>query len=217
MSEDTKTKKTMDQILAPLREEGGEIAFADAETDTRAEIEKLMLEIDVEDTNSIIFFGTKAQQDLTQISDKMLDGVKNKDLGPAGNALSDMVATIRGFDVDSLAEKPGWFARLFGAAKPLVKFLQGYEEVRGQIDKITTGLEKHKYKLLVDIESLDRLYDANLDYFQNLGLYIAAGEEKIRVLDAQTIPDLTKKAEETGEMLDAQRLRDLRSARDDLG
>ena len=97
-------------------------------------------------------------------------------------------STIRGFDVDSLAEKPGWFARLFGAAKPLVKFLQGYEEVRGQIDKITTGLEKHKYKLLVDIESLDRLYDANLDYFQNLGLYIAAGEEKIRVLDAKTIP-----------------------------
>lgn len=219
MSEQTKTEKTVEQILAPLPdlpEIAGEIVFADAETDARAEIENLMKQIDLADTNSIIFFGTKAQEDLTQISDKMLEGVKNKDVGPAGNALSDMVATIRGFDVDTLAEKPGWFARLFGAAKPLVKFLQGYEEVRGQIDKISTGLEKHKHKLLIDIESLDRLYDANLNYFHNLALYIAAGEEKLRVLDAETIPDLAKKAEASSEMLDAQGLRDLRSARDDL-
>ncbi len=39
---------------------------------TREEIEALMAEIDLADTNSILFFGTKAQQDLTAISDEIL-------------------------------------------------------------------------------------------------------------------------------------------------
>ena len=54
------------------------------------------------DTHSIIFFGSKAQEQLTSISDRMLDGVKNKDVGPAGSDLNEMVAIIRGFEVDDL-------------------------------------------------------------------------------------------------------------------
>ncbi len=111
--------------------------------------------------------------------------VQNKDLGAAGDSLSDMVATLRGFDTDAL-EKPGFFARLFGRAKPIVKFLQRYEGVRKQIDKISNELDSHKTKLLTDITSLDRLYEANLQYFHDLELYIAAGDEKLRQLD--TIP-----------------------------
>jgi len=216
MSETKTTDQSMDKILAPLAEARAEIVYADADAGDRGEVDALIAQIDMADTNSIIFFGAKAQQGLTGIADQMLEGVKNKDVGPAGGALSEMVATLRGFDIEGLARKPSWLARLFGAAKPLVKFLQGYEEVRGQIDKIATGLEKHKHRLLIDIESLDRLYDANLDYFHNLALYIAAGGEKLRQLDDEAIPALAKQAEESGEMLDAQNLRDLRAARDDL-
>ncbi|MDH3280332.1 MAG: toxic anion resistance protein [Gammaproteobacteria bacterium] len=178
-------------------------------------IEQLASEIDVSDSNSIIFFGAKAQEQLTTISDNMLEGVRNKDLGSAGDALSEMVAKLRGFDAEGL-ENPGFFARLFGRAKPVVKFLQQYEVVRKQIDKITDNLEGHKTKLLTDIVSLDRLYNANLDYFHELELYITAGEEKLRELDTRVIPVLEKSATETDEVLKAQELRDLRSARDDL-
>lgn len=178
-------------------------------------IEQLASEIDVSDSNSIIFFGAKAQEQLTTISDNMLEGVRNKDLGSAGDALSEMVAKLRGFDAEGL-ENRGFFARLFGRAKPVVKFLQQYEVVRKQIDKITDNLEGHKTKLLTDIVSLDRLYNANLDYFHELELYITAGEEKLRELDTRVIPVLEKSATETDEVLKAQELRDLRSARDDL-
>jgi uncharacterized protein YaaN involved in tellurite resistance len=40
--------------------------------------------LDLRDSNSIIFFGSKAQEQLTTISDSMLEGVRNKDTGPAG-------------------------------------------------------------------------------------------------------------------------------------
>lgn len=166
------------------------VSYKEANAIDRTKIETLMREIDLENTNSIIFFGSKAQEKLTTISDNMLEKVKSKDAGTAGEALSSMVATIRGFDVEQLNpnRKPGFFERLLGKATPVVKFLQKYEEVRKQIDLISVEMETHKTQLLTDITSLDRLYDANLDYFHTLELYIAAGEERLRQLDEKVIP-----------------------------
>ena len=194
------------------------VAYADVQSDDKLSIDKLMSEIDLEETKSIIYFGSKAQEQLTAISDRMLEGVKNKDVGPAGNDLNEMVATIRGFDVDELDpnKKVGFFARLFGKAKPVVKFLQQYEEVRKQIDSITNKLEDHETQLLTDITALDRLYNANLEYFHNLEHYIAAGQEKLEQLDNELIPEKQAEADASDEVIDAQKLRDLRSARDDL-
>ncbi|VAW44027.1 Uncharacterized protein YaaN [hydrothermal vent metagenome] len=194
------------------------VAYKDVDSEEKNRIDALINEINMADANSVIFFGSKAQEKVTEISDKMLEGVKNKDLGHSGEALSEMVATIRGFDIDELDpnKKQGFFARLFGKAKPLVKFLQKYEDVKKQIDKITNKLESHKTILLKDITSLDRLYVANLEYFHTLEDYIKAGEEKINQLHNETIPALEKQAEGSDDMLMAQKLRDLRSSTADL-
>lgn len=192
--------------------------LAQAPAEKQRRVQQLANEIDVGNTQSVLFFGSKAQEQLTVISDRMLDGVKNKEIGPAGDDLNEMVATIRGFEVDDLDpnKKQGFFGRMLGRSKPVVKFLQQYEEVRKQIDAITDKLERHKTRLLTDIVSLDRLYQANLDYFHTLEDYIAAGEEKLRQLDEVIIPEEAGKAETAGEVIAAQNLRDLRAARDDL-
>jgi uncharacterized protein YaaN involved in tellurite resistance len=191
------------------------VVYQSASTQEKQKIDAYMKELDLRDSNSIIFFGSKAQENLTTISDNMLDDVRNKDIGGAGDSLNNMVATLRGFDTDGL-QKPGFFARIFGRAKHIVKFLQRYETVQKQIDKISNQLDSHKTKLLTDITSLDRLYTANLDYFHELELYIAAGEEKLRELDDTVIPALRAEAKDADDMLKAQELRDLASARDDL-
>jgi uncharacterized protein YaaN involved in tellurite resistance len=98
----------------------------------------------------------------------------------------------------------------------VVKFVQQYEEVRKQIDSITDKLEKHKTVLLTDIASLDRLYQANLEYFHTLESYIAAGVEKLRELDESVIPEQAKQAEASQDVIASQSLRDLRAMRDDL-
>ncbi len=196
---------------------GALVKYEEAPAERKAVIDQAIAEINLGDSNSIIYFGTKAQEQLTTISDTMLEGVRNKDTGPAGNALSEMLVTLRGFNPSSIdpSKKPGFFARLFGGVKPVAKFLQQYEEVRRQIDSITDRLEGHTTKLLTDIASLDKLYDANLDYFHTLADYIAAGEEMLRRLDTETIPALAKEAE-GADVLKAQALRDLRTGRDDL-
>ena len=202
--------------LAAAGEAAQDTPLAALAPEQRAAVVALVKEIDLRDSNALLFFGNKIQQDLTQISDSMLEGVRNKDVGPASDSLSDMVTTLRGFGAEDLAKKPGLVARLFGAGKPVVKFLQQYETVRGQIDAITDSLESHKTQLLTDIVSLDRLYDSSLEYFHTLETYIAAGEEKLRQLDSELIPAAEQRAAAAGAVLEAQRLADLRGARDDL-
>jgi uncharacterized protein YaaN involved in tellurite resistance len=148
----------------------------------------------------------------------MLEGVRSKDTGAAGETLSQMVGTLRGFDVEGLDPnaKPGLLKRLFGMGKPVMRFLQEYEAVRDHIDQISVDLERHKTRLLTDVTALDRLYDANLDYFRELEHYIAAGEARLVELDSETIPRLASKVDRAQDMVEAQNLRDLRSARDDL-
>ncbi|MDO9242068.1 MAG: toxic anion resistance protein [Methylicorpusculum sp.] len=198
--------------------QAGIVSFQEAPAEKKQKISQLLQEIDIKDTHSILFFGSKAQEQLTTVSDRMLEGVKNKDTGPAGEDLNAMVATIRGFEIDDLDpnKKQSFFSKLMGKAKPVVKFVQQYEEVRKQIDSITDKLERHKTSLLTDIASLDRLYQANLDYFHTLEDYIVAGEEKLRELDNLIIPEQAKLAESSQEVIASQNLRDLRSMRDDL-
>ena len=188
----------------------------------RLRIDKLMSEIDLTDSNSIIFFGSKAQQELTSISDNMLEGVRNKDVGSAGNSLNEMVSVLRGFEVEDFDpnNRPGFFMRLikklFGGITPVAKFIQQYEGVRRQVDTVTDDLEKHKTLLLRDIKSLDKLYSANLDYFHNLEAYILAGEQKLAYIDDEMVPAAEDKAAAADDVLQAQELRDMRAGRDDL-
>lgn len=184
----------------------------------REAMDALIREIDLNDSHSVLYFGVPAQRQLASISDDMLEGVRNKDTGPAGEALNRMVGTVRGFDLGDLDpnREQGFFARLLGKTKPVAKFLQRYEEVRDQIDAIGDDLERHKTQLLIDITSLDRLYAANLEYFHHLERYIVAGEEKLRQLDEQDIPALEREAGESEGVIKAQQLRDLRANRDAL-
>ncbi len=206
--------------LAKYKEISKEIiAYEKAETDDKQSIEALISQINVEDRSTILFFGSKAQEEMSTISENMLEGVRNKDLGATGAPLNNMIAAIRGFDIDELNpnKKLGFFARLFGRAKPVSVFLSKYDDVRKQINNITDKMEEQKTQLLTDIISLDKLYDANLEYFHKLELYISAGDEKLRMIDANQIPELENIAkEDTKNMLAAQAVRDMRSARDDL-
>lgn len=205
-----------------LAEPKGELVpLAEADAPTSSEITKRMAELNMSETQSIINFGSGAQAELQVISQAMLAGVRNKDVGPAGDSLRSIVTTIRGFSITELdvRRKRSWWEKLLGRAAPLAKFTARFEEVQGQIDKITENLDRHEGVLLKDIESLDILYDKTLAFYDELALYIAAGEAKIADLDANDIP--AKEAEvqaapEQEGVMKAQELRDLRAARDDL-
>ena len=197
------------------------VPLAAATPPQAAEISRRMAELDMSNTQSVISFGAAAQAELQQISQDMLAGVRNKDVGPAGDSLAEIVSTIRGFSGEELDvnRKSSWWERLTGAAAPLAHFMARYEQVQTQIDKVTGDLMVHQMTLLKDIKSLDILYAKTLTFFDELGLYIAAGQAKLKELDSTTIPAkaaAVKALPEADQLKAAQELRDMRAARDDL-
>lgn len=197
------------------------VTLEQADAPQSAEIRARMDELDMDDTQSIISFGSAAQAELQEISQAMLQDVRNKDVGPAGDSLRGIVTTIRGFSVSELdvRRERSWWEKLIGRAAPFAKFTAKFEKVQGQIDKITDNLLSHEHTLLKDIKSLDMLYEKTLQFYDELALYIAAGEAKIAELDATVIPAKEAEVEaaaEEDQVMVAQQLRDLRAARDDL-
>ena len=208
-------------ILPEPTDANAVVPLAEAAPAVGEEIRSRMAEIDMADTQSIVSFGSNAQAELQEISQSMLADVRNKDVGPAGDSLRGIVSTIRGFSVSELdvRRERSWWEKLLGRAAPFAKFTAQFEKVQSQIDNITSDLLKHEHTLLKDIKSLDLLYDKTLQFYDELALYIAAGEEKLKELDANDIP--AKEAEvqaapEADQVMVAQELRDLRAARDDL-
>ena len=194
------------------------VGYEAAPPERRAEIERVMAEIDVTDSRSVLFFGSGAQEEVTSLADEMLEGVRNKDTGSAGQALNDMVSTLRGFAPGelNLNRKPGLLTRLLGRARPLARALQQYEQVRTQIDGISNRLDAHTSTLMKDVGMLDRLFERTLEHFRRLEVFIAAGAERLRRLDTETLPNLAKEVERSKDMVKAQELADLRARRDDL-
>jgi len=215
--------KEVEEVTATILPEpvGELIVLEDAKPTMTRAINARVKEIDITNTQSIISFGSNAQLELQAISQEMLAGVRNKDVGPAGDSLRNMVTSIRGFSVDELNPNRSlsWWEKLIGRAAPVAKFMARYETVQGQIDTITDELLDHEHVLLKDIKSLDKLYGKTLAFYDELALYIAAGEKKIAELDAKTIPAKEKAVEKAPKdkgVIVAQELRDMRSARDDL-
>ncbi len=228
MSEETRQKavtalKEVESLNAVILPEpkGELIVVSQAAAPEKKAIKVRMAEIDMGNTQSIIEFGSKAQAEMQAISQEMLSGVRNKDAGPAGASLREMVTSLRGFSVDELNpnRQLSWWEKLLGRAKPVAEFMARYESVQEQIDDITGNLLDHEHTLLKDIKSLDKLYEKTLDFYDELALYIAAGTEKLAELDDKTIPAMVTKVEnakkENG-VIRAQELRDMRAARDDL-
>ena len=219
------TLAMVEEVTATVLPEPGPataiVALEQADPGLSAEITRRMAELDMSNTQSIVSFGSRAQAELQTISQAMLTDVRNKDVGPAGDSLRNVVSTIRGFSVSELdvRRERSWWEKLLGRAAPFAQFTARFEKVQAQIDKVTEDLLGHEHKLLKDIKSLDMLYDKTLNFYDELALYIAAGEAKIKELDTTTIP--AKEAEvqaapENDQVMTAQELRDIRAARDDL-
>jgi uncharacterized protein YaaN involved in tellurite resistance len=217
----TENEQAISQVPAtktPPLPEPEVVPFESASPEVRAEIQRVVSELDLDDSNSILTFGTAAQEEVTSVADDILEGVRNKDTGAAGQALNEMVGTLRGFSIQEVDphKKRGVMSRLFGRARPLVRVLQQYEQVRGQVDAISNRLDAHTSTLMKDIALLDRLYDRTVEYFHRLEIYIAAGETVLRRVDSEVLPRLVREASGSSDVVKAQALADLRARRDDL-
>ncbi len=212
-----KVEEVKNEKIEELAESGSKITEEKIEKslnyDDLSEAEKKAVDefnekIDINDSTQILQFGAAAQNKVSEFSDSVLEDVKTKNAGEVGDLLANLVGQIKSFD-DGISQKRG-LAKLFNSAKKqLATIVAKYNKIENNIDSIEKGLDKSKIRLLKDVSMFDELYDKNLAYFKEISLYIIAGERKIEELKTKVLPELKKKAQESGEQLDVQKVQDL--------
>ena len=197
---------------AALEPEKPEVKPVELDDSMLSEAEKKAVEdfskkIDVMDSNLILQYGAAAQKNVAGFSESALASVRTKDLGEVGKSLSELVVELKGFGEEE--EKKGLFGKFKKAGNKLEVMKAQYSKVESNVDKIVRELEQHQVTLMKDVAMFDQMYELNLKYYKELTMYILAGKKKLQEVQANELPALRAKAEQTGAQEDAQRYNDL--------
>ena len=196
-------------VAAAQKERDAHAVKLDESMLTEAErkmVDDFAQKIDVTDATVVLQYGAAAQKNIASFSEHALDGVRTKDLGEVGDALSSLVVELKSLDKE---EKKGGILGFFQKKKNELEAMKAsYTKAEANVDKIASALEKHQVILMKDIAMFDQMYDLNTKYYKELTMYILAGKKRLEYLRAHDLADLKKKAEETGSQEDAQACND---------
>lgn len=185
------------------------IASAAPGTEAGQEIRDIAATIDITDSQQVLEYGISAQTELSDFADSVLSEVRARDTGHVGEALGDLMVQVKSMNIDRLSAPQKGIAGLFSRLNRNVRqFLARYQKVSAQIDAIVARLEDAREQLIRDIALLDRMFDMNTAYRQELEKYIAAGDIHLRQLRETELPALIERARQTEDDIDAQRAND---------
>jgi len=162
--------------------------------------------IDITDSNVVLQYGVAAQKNIAGFSENTLNNVRTKDLGEVGQALSGLVAELKGFNQEEKKGVLGFFQK---KKNDIMAMKLSYNKAEANVDKIVAVLEGHRITLLKDVAMLDQMYDLNTKYYKELTMYILAGKKKLSATRENELEELRKKAAESGTQEDAQKYNDL--------
>ena len=207
----------MDEINSLVKNETGLTeekiyAYDKLSEEDKKQVELIMNDVKVGDSNGVIQYGVGAQSDIANFSDKMLEDVRAKDSGYVGDILTDLMVKVKNKNINKKIKKKTLenIPIIKKKKKKTKKFLSKYQKVENQIDEITEKLDKERMILLKDVVMFDNLFEKNTECIHNLDLYIIAGNRKIEELKTKDLPELEAKANQSGDPLDAQKVADMR-------
>jgi len=155
----------------------------------------------------VIQYGVGSQTKVSNFSNEILKQVRTKDMGGAEDILLNLRSDIKSFD-ENLNKKP--LIPFFDNLKKKVKRMRTeYQSVEKNIHQIELKLEGHYKNLAKDVHIFDKLFVENQNYFKELSLYIAAGEEKLQEAHEVTLPQLKAEAEASGDQHKVQAYKDM--------
>ena len=173
--------------------------------DEQKQVRDFASKIDITDTNAVLTYGASSQRNIASFSENALSSVRAKDMGEVGGMLSDLVVQLKGFGAD---DKKGFLGVKRKVKNQIASLKASYSKVSSNVDQIASLLEKHQITLMKDAAMLDKMYEVNQAYFKELTMYILAGKHKLDECINVVLPELQKKAAESGQPEDAQAAND---------
>ena len=147
-----------------------------------AEVDKLVSTIDIRDSNSIVKFGSDVAEQIAQASDQVLRSMNMSQLDGSSEMLNALAKIMEQFDAKELTseEKKGLFQNL---RKQIDKIIAKYDNMGRQVDKVEAELKGYEKEIMVSNQNLEKMYQSNIEFYKQLLVYIAAGEQACVELD----------------------------------
>lgn len=163
------------------------------------EIDRLTAQIDVSNPNSIVTFGGPVAEEISKASDQVLNSMDMNQINDSGKLLKHLAEVMDQFDSKELAMEEKGLKKLFtNAKKELDKILGKYHTMGESVDKIYVQLKNYEKEIGESNVKLEKMFNANLAYYQELLKYIMAGEQGVKEIDAY-IEEYQKKVDENPE------------------
>ncbi len=195
------------QAEAAKEQTNGNLAMeAQLSEEELKQVEEFSKQIDIANTSGIMNYGVGTQKKLADFSEKAIENVRTKDMGEVGGMITDLVTELKSFDIE---ENEKGIMSLFKKSSNKLEGLKAkYAKVDTNVQTIANELERHQITLLKDVDTLDKMYDLNLNYYKELTMYILAGKKKLEEERSTTLVELQKKAEQSGLPEDAEAAKD---------
>ena len=143
------------------------------------EVQDLTSEIEVQNPNSIVQFGQKASENISKISDELLNSMKEIKAEETTEMLVNLTKIMDKFDVKEIKniKQESFVSKIFkSAGNTIAKLFQKYDTMGYEVEKVYVLLKKYESDIKESNNKLKRLYDGNMAYYQELEKYIVAGE-----------------------------------------
>ena len=169
-------------------------------------VEEFSSKIDISNSQAVLTYGVGSQKKIAEFSENALERVKTKDLGEIGDMLAGVVGEIRSLEIDE--EDKGFFGFFKKSGNKLANIKAKYDKVEVNVNNISKALEDHQVTLMKDVLMLDKMYELNMNYYKELSMYIMAGKKRLERANNIELPELIKKADESGLPEDTQKAKD---------
>lgn len=212
-------KETQQTEITEMRKSAGLRALDTLDKEELEKAKELAKQLDENVSQSVINYGANAQDKISAFSQSVLNKVQAQDLGEVGGSLTDLMFNLQQANPNELvAENKSVFQKMFGKVKrSIFEVTQKYQKIGAGIDKISAKLNNEQVGLLQDNETLDKLYDENLNYFKALNVYIAGAELKVDQLEKEVLPQARQEAKSsTDNSLAVQKVNDLEAYKNRL-
>lgn len=147
------------------------------------EVDKLVSKIELNNLESIVYFGSDVTNEIAKASDSVLNSMSISQINDTGKMMKALSKIMDEFDIEEIKDDPGFFGRLFGnAKKQLEKILDKYHTMGDEIDKIYVQLRGYESEITQSNRKLNDMFDANVEFYHELIKYILAGEQACKEL-----------------------------------
>lgn len=171
------------------------------------QVDEFVKQIDITNSQMVLQYGASSQKKIADFSETALGNVRTKDLGVIGDELAAVVSELK--SIDDEEEEKGFLGLFKKNANRLENMKARYAKAEVNVDRICKVLEGHQIQLLKDAAMLDQMYQLNLNYYKELSMYILAGKQKLEEVRTKELPELLKRAEESGLPEDTQKAKDM--------